>query len=122
MVFFAETGPTTQRSCDVILSALVKTGMWVTAGSSSRLGRVYRKDTEPLYHSFMYSHLSITRNAFIACYIICDGIFNRHLPELSGLHAQTVEGEGGGSVLTNGGEHLQYTKTNHMYTTPVLFI
>ena len=39
----------------------------------------------PKYHSFMYSlvsllfrYLSITCNPFIACYIICDGIFNGH--------------------------------------------
>ena len=39
---------------------------------------MYRKDNEPLYHSFVYSlashfypDLSITYNGFIACYIRC---------------------------------------------------
>ena len=40
MFFFAGTGPTTQRNCDIILHALVKMGTWVTAGCSAGLGKV----------------------------------------------------------------------------------
>ena len=45
----------------------------------------YRKDIELLYHTFLYScitffwYLSITSNAFIAYYIICNGIFINYL-------------------------------------------
>ena len=42
---------------------------------------LYREDTEPLHNSFYvltcittFRYLSITCNAFIACYIICDRI------------------------------------------------
>ena len=58
----------------------------------------YRKDAEPSYHSFMYSlyhffwYLCIICNAFIACFIICEGICKRQMLNLQtyGLtHRQT---------------------------------
>ena len=59
---------------------------------------LYHKDTEPLYHSFMYSpttscqYLSILCNSFIACTIMSD-IFNRQLikEKSCGNHEPTQE-------------------------------
>ena len=51
----------------------------------------YRKDTDPLYHYFMFSLISLlsgTCNAFIACYIL---VIN-YLPRCS-YHFLTSKGE-----------------------------
>ena len=49
--FFADIDQAMKHCCDVILRALKKVRMWVTTR--------YCKDTEPLYHAFMYSLLGL---------------------------------------------------------------
>ena len=65
------------------LALRVNTGKTFSALFSAKIvSKRYRKDTEPLHHSFMYSFitsfqcLSITCNAFIACYIRCKKYVN----------------------------------------------
>ena len=53
----------------------------------------YHNDTEPLYHSFMYSLVSgiyslpamhsLLVTLYVTEYFICNGMFNRHLPEVN---------------------------------------